>query len=184
MSKKILIIDGNPSQFSYTACLAEEYQINAEKAGFDVKMLVLRDMDFNPILKYGYNRKQELEDDLKKAQEYLLWCDHLVIVSPVWWYSIPALLKGFFDRVLLPDFAFTVETRPKRKLIKLLSGRTATLIYTFGGPKNNLRNWLMDPFRHQIKDGMLDFVGFENIKCYPLYDTVGFRNIRRIYDFI
>lgn len=184
MPKKILVIDANPSKFSYTACLSEEYEINAKNSGFDVKNLILRDMKFDPILHHGYSRKQELENDLKEAQECLKWCDHLVIVSPVWWYSCPALLKGFLDRTLLPDFAFNVETNPKRKLNKMLTNKTATLIYTYGGPKYNMGKFFSDPFALQIKHGILFFCGFKNIKTYPLFDTVGFRNIRRRNEFI
>ena len=64
--KKILIIDANPSRFSYTACLAEEYEINAKKSGFEVETLILRDMTFDCILHFGYTRHQTLEDDLKR----------------------------------------------------------------------------------------------------------------------
>ena len=184
MAKKILILDANPSKFSYTACLSEEYEINARQSGFEVEILKLRELDFDPILHYGYNRNQELEPDLKKAQELLKWCDHLVIISPVWWYSMPALLKGFIDRVFLPGYAFEVEVNPKRKVIKMFNDKTATLIYTYGGPKHNMGNMSIDPFGQQLKYGFLYFCGFKNIKLYPLYETVGFRNIKRRQLFI
>lgn len=184
MAKKILIIDSNPSRFSYTACLAEEYEINAKNSGFEVEILTLRDMEFDPILHFGYNRSQALEPDLKKAQELIQWCEHLVIVSPVWWYSMPALLKGFIDRVFLPNFAFSVKTSPKRQLTKLLKNKTATVIYTYGGPKKNMANNYKDPFGLQLKQGLLYFCGFKNINTYSLYETVGFNNIRRRANFI
>ena len=184
MSKKILIIDANPSKFGFTACLAEEYAINAEESGFEVKTLCLRDMKFDPILHYGYSRVQKLEPDLEKAQDLIKWCEHLVLVTPVWWYSAPALLKGFFDRVMLPGFAFEVELMPKRKVNKLLSGRTATLFYTYGGPKKNMDKIKEDLFELQVKNGILCFCGFSKIKTFPLYETVGFKNIKRRQKFI
>ena len=184
MGKKILIIDANPSKFSYTACLAEEYEINAQKSGFEVDILKLRDMSFDPILHYGYSRRQALEPDLIKAQELLKSCDHLVLISPVWWYGMPALLKGFIDRVFLLDYAFSIETNPKRRVVRMFDGKTATLIYTYGGPKKNMANNYKDPFGLQVSFGLLYFCGFKNIKNYPLYETVGFRNIKRRQDFI
>lgn len=184
MKKKILVLDANPSKFSYTACLAEEYEINAKENGFDVEVLRIRDLTFDPILHHGYNRNQKLEPDLQKAQELLKWCDHLVLVSPVWWYSMPALLKGFIDRVFLPEYAFRVEVNPKRKVVKMLENKTATLIYTYGGPKKNMSNNYKDPFGLQVSYGLLYFCGFKNIKNYPLYETVGFRNIKRRQEFI
>ncbi|MBR2141345.1 MAG: NAD(P)H-dependent oxidoreductase [Rickettsiales bacterium] len=182
--KKILIIDANPSRFSYTACLAEEYEINAKKSGFEVETLILRDMTFDCILHFGYTRHQTLEDDLKRAQKLIKWCDHIVLVSPVWWYGMPALLKGFVERTFLPDFAFRVESHPERKLIRMLNDKTATVIYTYGGPKNNMRTNYSDPFGLQLKDGLFYFCGIDKVDLYPLYDTVGFKNIKRRADFI
>lgn len=184
MTKKILIIDGNPSKFSYTACLAEEYEIAARNSGFEVENLILRNLDFDPILHFGYSRIQKLEPDLENAQKLLKWCDHVVIFSPVWWYSMPALLKGFFDRVFLPKFAFDVEQNPKRKVIKHFENKTATMIYTYGGTKNNMKVNCKDPFALQVRDGILYFVGFKDVSVFPLYETLGFRNIKRRASFI
>ncbi|MDR3078654.1 MAG: NAD(P)H-dependent oxidoreductase [Rickettsiales bacterium] len=184
MTKRILVIDSNPSKFSLTACLAEEYEINARKAGFEVEMLVLRDLTFDPILHFGYSRHQKLEPDLEKSQELLRWCSHLVILSPVWWYGPPALLKGFLDRVLLPEFAFRVQSNPVRAVERMLAGRTATLIYTYGGPRGNMETDSEDPFALQLKSGILYFCGFSDIKTFPLYDTIGFKNIKRRQKFI
>lgn len=66
----------------------------------------LRDLKFNPILEYGYRKRTELESDLLDSQKKILWADHIVWIYPVWWGSVPALLKGFLDRVLIPGFAF------------------------------------------------------------------------------
>ncbi|MDR1425866.1 MAG: NAD(P)H-dependent oxidoreductase [Rickettsiales bacterium] len=184
MTKKILVIDANPSKFSLTACLAEEYEIHARKNSFSVELLALRDLVFDPILHYGYSRHQELEPDVEKSQKLIGWCDHLVLVSPVWWYGPPALLKGFFDRVFLPEFAFNVQSVPVRKVSRVLAGKTATLIYTYGGPKNNMAVNFEDPFALQVRDGILYFCGFEKIKTFPLYETIGFRNIKRRQKFM
>jgi putative NADPH-quinone reductase len=185
VAKKILVLDGHPSAFSYTACLADEYVINAEKGGFEVKALNVRDLDFDPNLRWGYTRKQALEPDLERAQELLLWCNHLAIFTPVWWFSLPAILKGFMDRVLLPDFAFKVKrSGGKRSLIKLLKGRTASAFYTFGGPKIDLKEAFADPIKTQLKNGILNFVGFSNIKMHPLYKTLGIENVRAREEFV
>jgi putative NADPH-quinone reductase len=103
----------------------------------------------------------------------------------VWWFSLPAILKGFIDRVFLPDFAFKVKRAGgKRKLIKLLKGRTATAFYTFGGPKVDLKEVFADPIKTQLKNGLLNFVGFSNIKTYSLYKTLGIENVKAREKFI
>jgi putative NADPH-quinone reductase len=146
--------------------------------------LNVRDLKFDPNLKWGYARKQALEPDLKTAQELVLWCDHLVLFTPVWWFSIPALLKGFFDRVFLPDFAFQIDKSGRRKVVKLLVGRTATIFYTFGGPKVDLKEKFADPIKTLLKNGILHFVGFSKIKTYCLYKTLGIENTKRRKCFI
>jgi putative NADPH-quinone reductase len=185
MTRKILVLDGHPSSFSYVACLAEEYYLNAKKTGFDAKLLEVRELDFDPNLRWGYSKKQALEPDLEKSQELLTWCEHLVIFTPVWWFNMPALLKGFFDRVLLPDFAFKVSREGgKRKVIKMLKGKTATIVYTFGGEKSDLDEMFVDPIKTQLKNGILKFVGFDNIETHCMYKTLGIENLKKRNDFI
>lgn len=55
----------------------------------------------------------ELEEDLVKAQELIRWADHLVFVYPIWWGTMPAVLKGFFDRVFLPASLINTATIPR-----------------------------------------------------------------------
>jgi len=108
MGKRILVILGHPSSNSFCAALAERYAQSALRAGHEVRQLFLGRMDFDPVLREGYQQVQPLEADLRQAQADILWAEHLTLVYPIWWGGIPALLKGFFDRVFLPGFAFQV----------------------------------------------------------------------------
>src|SRR5262249_32318957 len=89
-------------------------------------------LQFDPILHKGYRAIQELEPDLKKVQEDITWCEHLVLVYPLWWSSVPGLLKGMIDRMWLPRFAFSFIKTPSGKSTmgwkKLLKGRTARVV--------------------------------------------------------
>ncbi len=106
MGKRILVILGHPSSNSFCAALAERYTQSAMRAGHEVRPLFLGSMDFDPVLREGYQQVQPLEADLRNAQADILWAELLVLVYPIWWGGVPALLKGFFDRVFLPGFAF------------------------------------------------------------------------------
>lgn len=161
--KRILIINAHPYAESFCNALAEKYYQGANDNGFDVKMTNLRDLKFDPILHGGYSVITELEDDLKEQQELIKWCNHLVIVTPLWWAGLPALLKGFIDRTLLPGFAFKYsETSPMPE--KLLEGRSATVIYTQGAPFLYSLLILKDSFWNSLKGGILKFCGFNPVK--------------------
>jgi multimeric flavodoxin WrbA len=104
--KKILIINGHPDKESLCTEFAKSYKAGAEKSSADCTLINLIDLNFDPILYYGYRKRTELEPDLLKVQQDILNADHLVFVYPTWWGTYPALLKGFIDRVFLPKFAF------------------------------------------------------------------------------
>jgi len=74
-----------------------------------------------------------LEPDLLKAQEQLKWAEHIVWVYPVWWGSVPAIMKGFLDRVLLPGFAFK-KRDGSIWWDKFMTGKSARIICTLDQP--------------------------------------------------
>jgi NAD(P)H dehydrogenase (quinone) len=131
--KKILIINGHPNRGSFNFGLAKAYKKGAEQAGAEIKEIVIADLKFNPNLQFGYQKRSELEPDLLAAWEKIIWADHLVWVHPVWWSGLPAITKGFIDRIFLPGFAF----RYRENSVwwdKLLTGKTAHIITTLDQP--------------------------------------------------
>ena len=90
------------SPIPLTSALARRY---ADEHG-DARLLVLRELDFDPINHYGYRGEQPLEPDLADALDAIFAADHITVATPTWWASTPALLKGFFDRVLLPKVTY------------------------------------------------------------------------------
>ena len=104
--KNILIVNGHPNIESFNYGLSEAYKKGARTAGADIKEIVIRDLIFNPNFQFGYQKRTELEKDLLEAWEKIKWADHLVWIHPVWWGGLPAITKGFIDRLFLPGFAF------------------------------------------------------------------------------
>ena len=170
MSKKILIILGHPDEESFCGSLAKAYAEGARSAGSEIKKLYLGNLKFDPILWHGYKKRQELELDLIKAQEDISWADHIVIIYPTWWGTMPALLKGFFDRVLLSGFAY--KFKPNSPLWdKLLKGKTARLIVTMDGPSYYYKLYLCSAGIKIIKKGILYFCGIKPVKITILDDV-------------
>lgn len=163
MAKKILVILGHPEKNSFTGSLARSYTEGARESGADVRDICLGDLDFDPILWKGYREIQKLEPDLVHAQSLIMWAEHLVFVYPVWWGALPALLKGFFDRTLLPGFAFKYKTKNSMKWDKLLKGRSGHLIVTMDTPPWYY-HWIYGmPGHTQMKRTILGFCGIDPI---------------------
>lgn len=104
--KKILLIDAPPDEGRFSSALLAAYEEGAKEAGFIVSRLTIRDLHFELNLKYGYEKRIELEPDLLAAIDALKACDHMVWFHPVWWGGVPALVKGFIDRTFLPSIMF------------------------------------------------------------------------------
>ncbi|WP_404457263.1 NAD(P)H-dependent oxidoreductase [Oceanobacillus kapialis] len=162
MKKKILIINGHPDPQSFCRSLSEAYKDGAAARG-EVRYLNLSTISFEPNLKYGYRKRTELEADLVKAREWLEWANHLVFVYPTWWGTMPAVLKGFIDRVFLPGFAFRYrENSPLWD--KLLTGKSAHLIVTSDTPSWFNRLVYRRAGHQVMKRNILSFCGIKPVK--------------------
>lgn len=178
MGKRILLILGHPSATSLCAALADRYAQSALEAGHEVRQLRLGEMDFDPVLREGYQQIQTLENDLSAAQSDILWAEHLTLVYPIWWGGIPALLKGFFDRVLLPGFAFKYR-KGKAFPDKLLKGRTADLLVTMDTPPWYYKWVYRMPGLHQMRKTTLEFCGIKPLKTLTFGPILGSKSTQR-----
>ena len=155
---RTLIVLGHPDKQSFCASLADSYERGAKEKGGDVERINLIDLRFDPILRNGYRKIQNLESDLVEAQRLIKWANHIVFVYPVWWSGPPALLKGFIDRVFLPNFAFKYREN-STNWDKLLTGRSARLILTSDAPIAWLYLAYLHPALNMMKKATLEFCG-------------------------
>jgi len=147
--KKILIINGHPNKESLCFSLAESYKKGALASGAEIKEIIIRDLNFNPNLQFGYQKRTDLEPDLLEAWEKIKWSDHMVWVHPVWWGGLPAMTKGFLDRLWWD---------------KLLTGKTAHIITTLDQPSWFYRVSVGRPSVNQLKKSTLEFCGVKPVK--------------------
>lgn len=161
--KKILIINGHPNKESFNFGIAESYRKGAVESGAEVKEIIIAELDFNPNLQFGYQKIMELEPDLIQAWEKIVWADHLVWIHPVWWGGLPAITKGFIDRLFLPGYAF----RYRKNSVwwdKLLKGKTAHIITTLDQPGLYYRLMFGRPSVNQLRKSVLQFCGIKPVK--------------------
>lgn len=161
--KKIALINGHPNNESFNFALAEAYKKGAENSGAEIKEIIIRNLDFNPNLQFGYQKRTNQEPDLIKAWEIIQWADHLVWIHPVWWGGLPAITKGFIDRLFLPGFAFKYRENSVW-WDKLLTGKTAHIITTLDQPSWYYRIFYGRPSVNQLKKSTLEFCGIKPVK--------------------
>ncbi|MGQ0709023.1 MAG: NAD(P)H-dependent oxidoreductase [Rhodoferax sp.] len=171
MGKRVLVVLGHPAQDSLCADLAHAYAQAAQQQGHEVRWLRLGQMAFDPVLHQGYREVQPLEPDLQAAQQALQWAQHMLWVYPVWWGSVPALLKGFLDRVFLPGFAFRFRDG-KPLPDKLLAGRSADLLVSMDTPPWYFRWVYRMPAIAQMRRPTLELCGIRVRKTLALGPVV------------
>lgn len=152
----IAIILGHPNKKSFCAALAKSYEEGAKLAGHKVKTINVIDMKFNAL-----EQVKIMEKDVKDAQETISWAKHLVFVFPNWWSTMPALMKGFFDRVFSSGFAFKYVSYLKWN--KLLKGKSARVISTMGTPKMIYQCFMGNPIKRNM-EATLKFCGIKPVK--------------------
>lgn len=161
--KKILLILAHPRSDSFCAALAAAYAAAARAAGAEVHELSLNELAFDPLLRAGYAAEQALEPDLARAQAEIAWAQHITFVYPTWWGGLPALLKGFIDRTLLPGFAFRYR-KDSAFWDKLLVGRSARLLVTMDTPPWYYRWIYRSPGHNQMRRTILEFCGIKPVR--------------------
>ena len=158
---RIAIIVGHARKDTFCEALGEAYRRGAEAAGHKATLFVMSKMMFDPILHEGFTKIQTLEPDLQAAHDVIMQANHLVFIFPLWLGTLPAIFKGFLERVLQPDL---VEPSKKGKFTKILNGKSAHIIMTMGMP-GFIYRWYFGAFAlRMLKRSILGFVGVSPIR--------------------
>lgn len=155
---RALVVYSHPREGSFTSAVRDAVVDKLTDFGAEVRLLDLYKMGFDPVLSArehedylepGINRKT-LEDHV----EPLEWCDTLIFVYPTWWYGLPAMLKGWLDRVLLPDVAFVMPRAAGESIRPGLQHITRLGVFTTCGASRWLTMWIGAPGRRTLTRGV------------------------------
>lgn len=169
----VLIIYAHPNPKSFNHAILERVRKGLQESSHDVSILDLYQEHFDPVLIFNdKRRRRDMKNDPEMARyrELIKKADHYVFIYPVWWYGLPAILKGFFDRVFAAGFAYSYEGLiPKGHL----TGKSAWVIYTIDSP-----GWFVRLIRRNtewtvIKKAILQFCGIRSVKRMMLAGLKG-----------
>ena len=165
MGKRILLVQGHPDPNREHLChtLEDAYARAAVLAGHDVRHVRVAELDF-PLLRTQHDwEKGALPGTLQTAQDDIGWCEHLVLLFPLWLGDMPALLKGFLEQVARPGFAFHGQANNPLK-DKALKGRSARIVVTMGMPALVYRWYFMAHSIKSLERNILGFVGISPVR--------------------
>jgi NAD(P)H dehydrogenase (quinone) len=151
---RILVIYCHPVPESFVAAAHQTVLEALAAAGHQVTDVDLYAEHFDPVMsrqeRLDYLNTQRNERRVRHYDDQLVGAEGLVLIYPAWWYGMPAMLKGYFDRVWLPGVAFDVQPDGKVSTERLKSLRRIIVVTTYGGSRWLVRFVIGDPARKLI----------------------------------
>ncbi|RTM06627.1 MAG: flavodoxin family protein [Hyphomicrobiales bacterium] len=135
---RVLVVYCHPVPESYCAAIRDTAVDVLKGRGWDVRLLDLYAEKFDPVMsceeRRSYNDRAPDDPALKPHFEHLEWAQAILFIYPTWWYGLPAMLKGWFDRVWATDIAFKLPAG-KGRITSLMRHVTKVgVITTCGAP--------------------------------------------------
>ena len=157
----ILVIYAHPYNQSFNHAIKETIVMSANSTGNLVEVRDLYALDFDPVL-----RAEELVNSFKGnpvladvaiEQNYIRWADMVVFVYPLWWAGMPAILRGYLDRVLSFGFAYTAD---ENGTTGLLGDKQIIMINTIGATQHDYEaNGMLKALETIANPGIFNFCG-------------------------
>jgi putative NADPH-quinone reductase len=162
-----LILYCHPWEGSYNFAILKSITKGLEKRKVSYEILDLVLDGFNPVMTEAdlaeYRKGAFVDPKVGEYQEKLMRAVEIIIITPIWWGMPPAILKGFFDKVFLPHWAY--ETTDSGLLQgKLTHIKKATVISTMNSPQFYYNLFLKSPLKNSMILGTLKSCGVQNIK--------------------
>ncbi|NQE66770.1 Ribosyldihydronicotinamide dehydrogenase (quinone) [Nocardia gamkensis] len=189
----VLIVYAHPKPDSLTGALKDVAVRQLRADGHDVRVTDLYAMgwkaaadteDFGAVEEANFMlasgvayRDGTLSPDIRAEQEKLLWADAVVLHFPLWWFGMPAIMKGWVDRVLTCGFAYGAggEAVP-RYGAGVLAGRRAMLVVAVGGKQPSYSdrgiNGPVEDLLFPIHHGILYYTGMDVLRPFLVHDTI------------
>jgi NAD(P)H dehydrogenase (quinone) len=168
----VLIVYCHPMRTSFCGQVLTSYCAGLEVGGHTFEVADLYSEGFDPVFQetdYVQFEGGVLSERLISEQARVDGCDALAFVSPIWWLGMPAMLKGWFDRVWSNGWAYEFSNNPEGSL---LPGRPFLFLFTAGGSRGGYQKYRYDgALNAVIRVGILDWCGVAESAVVILHDT-------------
>lgn len=186
---RVFVVHAHPEPRSFNSAMCRQTVATLTAAGHDVRVSDLYAQGFNPVasdrdftsrqdpdyLVYALEQRQGVKTgtiapDIQHELDNLLWCDLLILNFPVFWFSVPAILKGWIDRVFVSGAVYGGKAFYDRGR---LAGRKALVTASIGGQRHmfgaDAVHGPLDDMLRPLLRGTLAYAGFEVLQPYVAY---------------
>ncbi len=162
---KYLIIYAHPNPKSFNHAILDTVKDALSRAGKEVSVRDLNAINFNPVLSaddLAGMMQGKITAEVKAEQEFVGLADIIVVIYPLWWSGMPAILKGYIDRVFTEGFAYRIVGPDLEGLLK---GKKVLLITTTGAPQEMYEaSGMFRSMAQTTGEGIFQFTGMELIE--------------------
>jgi NAD(P)H dehydrogenase (quinone) len=166
---KAVLLYSHPNPQSFNAAILDAVKDELGRKGAEIKVKDLYAMNWNPVLSAGDFQQMAAEGqspDVAAEQADIKWTDLVVIISPIWWYSVTAMMKGYVDRVFSQGFAYEYR---QDGVHGLMGGKKVLIITTSGADQGAAKASGMDQaLQTSLVDGFCGFAAAKRLNCYAV----------------
>lgn len=161
---KFLIVVAHPNPSSFNHAIVEAIRSELSGPGTETAVRDLYALKFDPVLRpddLAGVQSGSVREDVRREQELIRSADVVIFVYPLWWSGMPAMLKGYIDRVFSYGFAYEITDRGGKGL---LAGKKVFLVTTMGASEEDYRQFgMFQSFGQTVDNGIFRFSGMEVI---------------------
>lgn len=129
---KNLIVYAHPNSGSLNHFFKQTVLESLQESGAEIEVRDLNQINFNPVLSLddmNGQRMGKVADDVKTEQNFITWADRIIFIYPIWWTGMPAIMKGYIDRVFSYGFAYRYDQGIQKGL---LTGKKTIIVNSHG----------------------------------------------------
>lgn len=159
---KNLIVYAHPNSGSLNHFFKQTVLESLQESGEEIAVRDLNEINFNPVLSLedmNGQRMGKVADDVQTEQDFITWADRIIFIYPIWWTGMPAIMKGYIDRVFSYGFAYRYDQGVQKGL---LTGKKTIIINSHGKSNAEYEAMGMDKALALTSDtGIFTYSGLE-----------------------
>ncbi|MBB3112418.1 NAD(P)H dehydrogenase (quinone) [Paenibacillus phyllosphaerae] len=163
-----LIVYAHPHEGSFNNAILDTAVQALQAGGHEVHVRDLNKLGFNPVLSPADTaalREGSPPEDIKAEQQYLANADFVTFIYPIWWSGLPAIIKGYVDRIF--SYGFAYQYNNEGGIDKLLAGKQGIIINTYGTPSDIYEAiGMTNALKQTSGSGIFEFCGIEVVEQF------------------